>query len=187
MELNTSQQIAKKNLLDFKNILDRLGIVFWLDGGTLLGAYRDHNFCANDEDDVDLCCWDNWMVLADELIARAAEKGFEVKRRWELEIAFKRDGYKIDLFFNKKNGKEAYTYLYRPGTFNIDKFVVIPAHFYEELELIEFHGALFNRPRNIEEYLTLKYGDWRTPVNRRDYSCYNAENNKLVREKYDIQ
>ena len=50
----TLKQQATQNLLDIKKILDELKIVFWLDAGTLLGAYRDKDFCEGDEDDLTL-------------------------------------------------------------------------------------------------------------------------------------
>jgi len=42
--------IAKKNLLDFRRILNRNGIKFGLIYGTLLGAIREQNFIKHDED-----------------------------------------------------------------------------------------------------------------------------------------
>lgn len=35
------QDLAVKNLRDIKEILDRVGDIYWLDGGTLPGAIRD--------------------------------------------------------------------------------------------------------------------------------------------------
>ena len=175
---------AVQNLKDIKGILDELKITFWLDGGTALGAYRDKGFCDGDEDDIDLCTWDNYLPFVDEIISKAEEKGFKLKDRWELEIALIRGNSKIDLFFNRKNNKEAYTHLYANN--KIAKYVVIPVHFYEKLEPIELYGMYFLIPSPINDYLTLKYGDWKTPVHRSVYSCYDIENNKLVRDTYEI-
>ena len=43
-------------LADIKEILDEHDIVFWLDQGTMLGAYRDKEFIPSDED-IDLGAW----------------------------------------------------------------------------------------------------------------------------------
>ena len=180
----TIKEQAVINLRDIKEILDELEMVFWLDGGTALGAYRDKDFCEDDEDDIDLCTWDNYLYLLDDIIAKAKEKGFELWHRWELEIALKKNGSKIDLFFNRKNKKDAYTHLYDGN--GIAKYLVIPVRFYESLEKIQFYGMEFNLPSPIEDYLTLKYGDFRTKIHRSNYSCINAEQNKLVRDTYEI-
>lgn len=174
---------ATKNLLDFKKILDDLEVTFWLDGGTLLGAYRDKDFCKDDEDDTDLCTWDNYLPIRPQIIKMAEGKGFTLMHEWELEICVGRNGARIDLFFNKRNGKEAYTHIYKGK--EISKYVVIPIKYYERLVSIKFKGEKFLAPGPTEEFLELKYGNWRTPVHRSEYSCYNSKQNKLIREEYD--
>lgn len=174
----TKKEHAFNNLIAFKKILDSLGIPFWLDGGTLLGAFRDGDFCEDDENDVDLC---TWMEFKDRRILERAEKeGFRIYHQWETQFAITKDGCKIDLFFNQKEEDNAFTYLYKGD--KKDKKVVIPLRFYESLEPIEFKGAMFNRPCDVTDYLTLKYGNWMNKVHRSEYSCYNKENNKLVQD-----
>jgi phosphorylcholine metabolism protein LicD len=180
----TTKEQAVINLREIKEILDELGVVFWLDGGTLLGAYRDKDFCEDDEDDIDLCTWDNYLFLMDEIIAKAQEKGFIIHHRWELEVALKKNGSKIDLFFNRKNKKDAFTHLYDGD--RIAKYVVIPVKYYEVLKPLVFQGMVFFAPSPIEDFLTLKYGNWKEKVHRKQYLCTNADQNKLVRDKYDI-
>lgn len=175
---------AVQNLKDIKSILDELKITFWLDGGTCLGAYRDKDFCDGDEDDIDICAWDNQLFLVDKIISMAVERGFELHHKWELEITLKRGESRIDIFFNRKNKSDAYTHLYDGD--RIAKYVVIPVHFYERLEPIKFYDMDFLVPSPIEDYLTLKYGDWKTPIHRSQYSCINPTQNKIVRDSYDI-
>ena len=174
---------AVKNLRDIKSILDELKIPFWLDGGTCLGAYRDKDFCDGDEDDIDLCCYFDYIKFKDIIIEKAIEKGLELYHNWKMEIAIKRNGSKIDLFFYKKNGNEYFSHLYSGDT--IVSWCVVPAHFYENLEPIKFYNMDFQVPSPIEEYLTFKYGDWKTKIHRRDYSCINANQNKVVKKHYD--
>ena len=175
-------QLATQNLLEYREILEELGIIFWLDGGTLLGAYRDNDFCKDDEDDIDLCTWDNYIFLVDEIIDKTTERGFKVLHRWKLELCIERHGLRIDLFFNRKNCRDAFTHLYQGE--RINKYVVIPIRYYEVLEKIEFKGEIFLAPSPIEEYLTRKYGDWRTPVHRSEYRSENQSQNKFIRESY---
>lgn len=180
----TLKEQSTQNLKDFKKILDEMGVVFWLDGGTLLGAYRDKDFCIDDEDDVDLCTWDNYLYLLEDVVEKAESMGFNLLHKWELEICLERGGARIDLFFNRKNKGEAYTYLYEGD--KRTRFVVIPSKFYEKLGDIVFKGEVFNTPFPIEDFLTLKYGDWKTPVHRSQYRCDNEDQNKFVRKDYEI-
>ena len=175
---------AIKNLRDIKEILEDLDITFWLDFGTLLGAYRDKDFCEGDEDDIDLSMWDNYLHLKDEIIIMAKAKGFEVFHKWDLEIALKRNGSKVDLFFHKKNKYDAYTHLYDGD--EVAKYVVTPVYFFEVLSWIEFHGMMFYCPKLIEAYLEYKYGHFRTKIHRKDYLCINPEQHLAIRDTYDF-
>jgi len=180
--MNLKQQAAK-NLIDFKGILDYLGVSFWLDGGTLLGAIRDKDFCDGDADDVDICAYVTDMDKVSRIVKMAETVGFELYIQWPLQIAMKRGGSKIDLFFNvyDRHYDVYWTCLYKGKL--IEKYIVIPQKFYHNLSPIEFKGEEFYTPSYVEEYLTLKYGDWKTPVHRSEYSCYNAEQNKIVVDK----
>jgi phosphorylcholine metabolism protein LicD len=46
--------------------------------------------------------------------------------------------------------------------------IVIPKHYYENLDSINFQGIEFKIPSNVEQYLEYRYGkDWKTP--KKDY------------------
>jgi len=176
---------ALANLLEIKEILDGLGMVWWLDGGTLLGAYRDKDFCEDDEDDIDLCTWGTNLDKLDEIEKRAIEMGFEVIHRWDeraAQLAVSKTDLKIDLFFNEVKGDNAWALLRGSG----DPIpVVIPLHFYQELKTINFLGTKFLIPKDTEDYLSLKYGEWEKKVHRYEYSCYENDDNKVVRRDFE--
>ena len=181
----TSKKKAARNLKDIEKILDDLHITFWLDCGTLLGAYRDRDFCEDDEDDIDLGTWDEYRIYIPKIIERAEEKGFKLYHQWNFngtghEVALEKDGCKIDLYFNMKDKEEevAYCYFYKQN--KPFKKVVVPLKFYEHLVPIKFLGNSFLRPKDIEEYLELRYGDWKTKVSRKDYNCYTANENQFL-------
>jgi phosphorylcholine metabolism protein LicD len=178
----TLKEQATQNLKDFKEILDELEITFWLDGGTLLGAYRDKDFCLNDEDDIDLSTWENYLPMKQGIIKKALEKGFSLLHEWELEICVGKGGARIDLYFNCKNGLEAYTHI-NSGVVR-SKFMVIPVKDYEVLEPIVFKDMNLLAPSPVEDFLALKYGDWKTPVHRDNYNCQNKDQNKFIRDSY---
>jgi len=203
--MQTIKEQAIQNLRDFKKILNELGVIFWLDGGTLLGAYRDGDFPPGDEDDIDLGAWFNYAIFADDIIAKAREAGFELYHQWKYQIALKRNGCKIDLFFHNKKGRDAWHILYKrvadEHSFRFTEFAdgywwgyipaVVPAHFFEQLHVIEFYGTVFNRPREIEDYFKLKYGEyWQTPITREEYfvrgGCYDPRVNKVLQPDYEI-
>lgn len=175
----TLKEQAEQNLLDIKGILDELKVIFWLDAGTLLGAYRDKDFCDGDEDDIDLSTWDGYNTLRPKIIQKTKEIGFNHLFDWPSEICLERGGSRVDIFFNAKNGTEAYRHLYSGQ--NILRYLVVPSRYYERLVPYEFKGAEFLIPSPTEEYLELKYGDWKTPVHR---SNYNFTMDKLLRETY---
>jgi phosphorylcholine metabolism protein LicD len=210
--MQDKKNLAVENLRDFKCILDCLNIVFWLDGGTLLGAYRDGDFPPGDEDDIDLGAWFNYAVFAGEIIEQAERAGFTLYLQWKHQMVFKRYGCKIDLFFHNKMGRDAWHFLYKrlseeddmndktnfkykETTANGMKWgcipAVVPAHFFEQLHVIDFYGMTFNRPRDIEKYFVLKYGEyWQTPITREEYfargGCYDPSVNKVLKPHYEI-
>lgn len=180
----TLKESAIRNLRDIKSILDSLKIVYWLDGGTLLGAFRDRDFPPGDEDDIDIGINGNYRFLKSEIREMAEKEGFKLYHEWEYQTALTRGGSKIDLFFHQKQDRDDWHCIYKQ---NVCIPAIVPSHFFEELQMIEFHGMTFNCPRNLDGYLTYKYGDWKTPVHRSEYSCYNAENNKVLRPDYKIK
>ena len=183
----SQKEQATQNLLDFAALLDSLGIIYWLDGGTILGAYRDGDFCADDHDDIDIFCWAKGNIeLKQSIIQRANAIGFQVVGHWEgdartpglgQEVAFSRDNLKIDLNFFERSGDTAWGCAY---VRNVCIPQVCPAAFYDNLVPIEFKGRTFNAPGPIEAYLEHRYGDWRTPIHREQYSYTNPEQLKAL-------
>ncbi|GAI07387.1 unnamed protein product, partial [marine sediment metagenome] len=70
MSEKMDEKIAIETLQLLKDLLDKHNIEFWLNYGTLLGAYRDKRFIRWDND-IDLSTWDinrdKLEILAKEL------------------------------------------------------------------------------------------------------------------------
>lgn len=74
--MNT-RDYALQNLEYLSNVAKERNINFCLMDGTLLGAYRDKDFCENDEDDIDIGILDEEYDAAIEpLIKGLEEYGF---------------------------------------------------------------------------------------------------------------
>ena len=152
--------IAEALLKAAKQILDELGLVFFLRHGTCLGAVRDNAFIAWD-DDLDIGSVIGLYGLTEEHVRSAAEvfkeHGFDGRiEESELNLS-------VDL---KKSGTQLDWTCYRIIDDSIYQgpVVQIPASLHADLKEIDFLGAKFLVPNPPEEYLRLKYGpQWMIP------------------------
>ena len=61
--------------------------------------------------------------------------------------------------------------------------VVVPKHFYDNLDWMQMYGMGFSIPSNAEEYLALRYGkDWRTPD--LNYVAYSKD--RTIDRNFDV-
>ena len=160
---------AQRLLFDVADILDDIGIEFFLNAGTLLGAVRDKKFIESDRN-VDLAMvQENLIPIAKELGSRLIEKGIKIevidhrhKRPWNGSIyAIKFRGYgehgELPAYIKIKGKRAIPSHL-------SDHWLVFTARFLEELDEIEFYGRTFKIPKDANGFLTETYGDWRTPT-----------------------
>jgi hypothetical protein len=151
---------AETLLKEAKEILDGLGIVFFLRHGTCLGAVRDRALIEWD-DDLDIGSIIGLHGLTEDAIEPAAE-------------AFREYGYdaivtETDLYICMevdKHGAQMDWTCYRIIDDSIYQYPVvkIPVSLHTNLKPIEFLGEQFSVPNPPEEYLRLKYGpEWMIP------------------------
>jgi len=166
---------VKKNIRDTKEISEKLDFKIILDGGSLLGAYRDKGMIKGDEDDVDFAVPMEVMNFkALEIIKAFQDRGFELFRLRDTVMTFKRYGSKIDLLFYKYDCEVLGEYYYLTLYHNKKPFALkIPCIVWDDLDSIKFMGEKFLCPRNIEEYLKWRFGDWKNPVLRPAFSFDN--------------
>jgi hypothetical protein len=153
--------VAEIILKEFKQVLERLGVVFLLGSGTCLGATRDRALIPWD-DDIDLLSVLGVNGLSEAKVDAVADalrdKGYFVR---ELAMANSKG------FMTVKNyvriGLECVRifddiiYLF-PGGFTI------PASMFTQPKEIGFLGDRFLVPNPPEDYLRLKYGEeWMVP------------------------
>lgn len=141
------------------NMLD--GCVYWVSFGTALGLYRDEDFIPHDTD------FDFSIITDDpsDLIDKFSDR-FNYFRSIRYEdkqhqAAFQDDsGLVIDLSFFYRKGDQIYSYNDRDFWVN-DFNDVLP-----RVSIHTKYGEL-PFPNKIEKYLESRYGDWRTPLEKK--------------------
>jgi hypothetical protein len=146
-----AEQVMKKGC----DLLDRVGIKWWLSAGTVLGIRRDDALIYHDTD-IDcgaLDATDSFPAL-DELFR---EEGFRHLRSTSHQRAYMYLGTIFDVYTFNRHGDEV--------TAMVDDIEQVkPYRLFETLGTIEFRGRTYPTPNPLDEYLEVRYGpDWRTP------------------------
>ena len=157
-------EAAVKTLLLAKQVLDDLGVPFWLSHGTLLGAIRDNDFIAHDSD-IDLGVWDDCEASHYGIRLNLNENGFISAHEFGAEgnghqFAFWSPfGVYFDIFFYVKEADHCWCNIWTPEP----RKQVFPL--IRGFHSLKFQGEMYEIPANFEALLEANYGpDWRTPV-----------------------
>ncbi len=156
MDMTTAEALLK----EAKQILDQLGLVFFLRHGTCLGAVRDNAFIEWD-DDLDIGSVIGLYGLTEEHVRNAAvvfrEHGFDAiitENELNLSVNLTKSGTQIDWTCYRIIDDSIYQW----------PVVRIPVSLHTDLKEIDFLGVNFLVPNPSEEYLALKYGpEWMIP------------------------
>ena len=160
----------KKMLLFTIDQLQKRNIPFWLDAGTLLGIYRDGDLISWDYDaDISIPAeysdkvaalrykfFPSYIIRKRPICSRwipGDTRVVKVKATWE---KLQQVNFHIDLFcVYKVNNKYHW----------VDSGVLkqVDAKFFETQDYIKWEGRKIPVPAHTEEYLSLRYGNWRIP------------------------
>jgi len=160
--------LAKKMLFDIADVLEEIGLQFFLSDGTCLGAYREKDFIEYDND-VDLKAKaEDFVPKYPLLVEKIKEKGYGI---WKGKFPFRRvsrmsvreGAFHVDITSLYLIGNERWL----PGK---KHSFVYPARLFENPDQINFLGRWFNIPTPVTEYLTLTYEfDYMTPKLATEY------------------
>lgn len=152
--------IAEQLLLEVKEIMDRLGVQFFLRQGTCLGAVRDSAFIPWDDDlDLGVVLGTNGFTeqSIEPVLAAFRESGYYVQTERSDSIIVStllKSNMRVDILFHWIIDEQIYHW---PG-------IWMPVTLFSQLKEINFIGKTFLVPNPPEEYLRIKYGpDWRIP------------------------
>lgn len=160
------RQNAKLLLEKLKEALDSNGIDFWLEFGTLLGAYREHGFIKHDCDlDIGV-----FFKNTTDVYNALTKAGFKLIREFKVgddgvdgfEQTYEYAGVSIDVFYFHKDKNEVYCNSFSPfedehrsiSLFQVKK-ISVP---YKGLTQISFEGLVLNVPVEADKYLQAHYG-----------------------------
>ena len=163
-------QRMKKMLLKTIDILNKNGFKYWLDAGTLLGIMRDGDLIQWDYDadlGIPADTADEIMKLRLDFLPNYLIKRRRVKTPWlpgDMRVIkvktpwekIRQINFHVDLFcvYPVKN---KYRWVDSNALKHVDR------KYYDTLSTIEWEGRTINIPNHIEEYLSLRYGNWQIP------------------------
>lgn len=165
--------IDKKLFFKFVQLLEAHSIFFWLEAGTLLGAYREKGFISGD-DDIDISLWaeDYWKIR--KIIDLS---DWKYKSLWRKEIAVYHEdnpNFHIDLFFFDKEDNQCATYSYLENKItkdiHVESKIIIPSDLLSDFKTINFYKHKFNIPNQTAKYLECQYGNWKEKPDNWYYS-----------------
>jgi glycerol-3-phosphate cytidylyltransferase len=155
------KEIGKENLLLFNKIAKKNNLQFELYYGTLLGAIREHDFIAHDED-IDLVMLKEHLSDFKAILFELRENGFEVIRfdRRQGLCSVMRKGEYIDVYFLDELYPGVRAMMGEPT----------PSKYLMELKECNFQGDVFWIPKDAEEFALFEYGaNWKTPIARKTH------------------
>lgn len=166
---------ARENLLLFRKVMVESKINWGLIWGTLLGAIRENDFIAHDED-IDVFVHAEEKAAFIEMLFKFDEIGLKVIRFEQELISLSRNDEYIDInFFREERSPK--------GRMRVYSYHNLPAKWIETTELYEFQGEQFPIPSDYEKIFVHVYGqDWRIPKQ----GLYGIPHSLIDRVRYKI-
>jgi lipopolysaccharide cholinephosphotransferase len=173
--------VAEKMLEVVTTALEKKHIWYCLDGGTLLGIMREQRLLPWDND-IDLCVVADDCDRARSLVWYFRRQGYwvSVKRIRHHHPPMKKGDVRVIKLRNRR-------YFTVAGPVRLDIFIKysfgsnhywvegsrmketkksVPKNYFDRIISTELNGKTYWIPEAYDEYLSFRYGDWRTPMER---------------------
>lgn len=151
---------------DFRDVLDKYKIRYWLNWGLLLGCVREGQPLQYDTD-LDICIdKHNEELLWEKVVPEMKKLRCFVPDRnlhCDNDCFIMREGEAIECNTVEKIGNE---YVYSPERCKLS----CPAHHIDTLNRLIVKGKIFYIPSNVDDYLKGWYGNWKVPSNTKPKS-----------------
>lgn len=182
---NLADKKAWEILEQASEILEDLGVKYWISAGTLLGAHRDSGFIPWDSDiDIEILSDEklfefkqlfNWPVLQ-------TQKNMYGGKHYSQMAFLTRDGIILDIYPFYRSGHQL-------ENISGQGRLWYPAERFENLTEITLYNKIYPCP-DPAWYVKFRYGpDWNIPTNGKDNwetEAYNLEENNTMNTKNTI-
>lgn len=174
---NKENKLFLKNgrsaLLQVDKVFKEMGKEYWLDFGTLLGAYRNKNFIKHDFD-IDIAMFlEDYNEFNEEIFNKYGFKKIKSflidNGEYGREETYEHSGVSIDIFYyTKLDNNRAYMQYFQPlEGMSRDKTItvlggLVPLEItlpIEKVGKLEFLGEFFPVPLPTEKHLAERYGE----------------------------
>lgn len=152
----------RKTALYVFSYLDEVGIRYWLEGGSLLGAMRSGDILPWDHD-VDVGVYSLDVVRA-AFLSHARDKPVTDTKGFVWEKATEGNFFRVHYSKINRIHVNIFPFLVKNGTMSKDSWFTghrnmeFPERFLHPMSSIEFLGRHVPSPNNIVDFLELKYG-----------------------------
>ncbi len=165
IEINTAEMVLK----EMKQILNELGVIFFLRKGTCLGAVRDNKLIPWDDDlDIGSVMGYNGLTekSVEQVVTALKDNGYLIKvdhLDYAISVVTLKSSIRTDWMVHRIIDDSTFHW---PG-------VRIPARLFTDTKQINFIGEKFHVPNPAEEYLRFMYGaEWKIP---KKAGCYEKD------------
>ena len=160
------ENAARHVLSATADLLEDMGLTYWIDSGTLLSAYRDRAFNVYDHD-IDVRLLLDEVSDEPELVKRLWEAGYRSianlqQRRAQILAGHPMGtGVLLDLKFCERDSEHLWYYCWREPD-PTPCIHLYPVKFWDSLTTIKLYGRDYPCPSPIKDYIEFHYGkDWR--------------------------
>lgn len=176
--------VLERQFFDVVTILNKAGLLYHLEGGTLLGIVREQRILPWDHD-TDISIMRPDLEKLRKLLPAITRAGWRIStRNYEVKPPYTAVGdcrlikirdrkfffcagnHTLDIFIKFELGE----YVYWSAARHVMR---VPAHYYRGYETIKWRGLDLKVPVDYRGYLTEKYGDWSVPV--KSWVCGNEK------------